>query len=246
MEVSIQGELVEEGDPLVEVDKSSVEEGESASFVVELSGAVQKTVEVSYATSNGTGDAAAAAGTDYTAADVTLTFASKETSKTVAVTTTVDAFNEADETFTVTLTGVTLPDGVSLDADATTARGTIENDDALTATVTANAETVPEGNAAEFTVELDRRHQHRGRHSELHVGGQHGHGRHRLHRTERPADDHEARFERHDRDRHQGRRCPGSRRDAVRHSDRRDYRHRDRDPRHSENGDHHHRGERRL
>ena len=78
---------MEEGDPPVTVDKSSVEEGESASFVVELSGAVQETVEVSYATSDGTGNGAAAAGTDYTAADVTLTFASKETSKTVAVTT---------------------------------------------------------------------------------------------------------------------------------------------------------------
>ena len=65
------------------VDKSSVEEGESASFVVALSGPVEKTVEVSYATSDGTGNGAAAAGTDYTAADVTLTFASKETSKTV-------------------------------------------------------------------------------------------------------------------------------------------------------------------
>ena len=108
---------------------------------------------MSYATSNGTGNDAAAAGTDYTAADVTLTFASEETSKTVAVTTTVDAFNEADETFTVTLTGVTLPEGVSLDADPT-AKGTIENDDGLTATVKANAVNVPEGNAAEFTVEL--------------------------------------------------------------------------------------------
>ena len=154
VEVSVTGLTVEEGDPPVTVDKSSVEEGEPASFVVELSGPVEKTVEVSYATSDGSGSDAATAGTDYTAADVTLTFASNETSKTVAVTTTVDAFNEADETFTVTLTGVTLPDGVSLDADATTARGTIENDDALTATVTANAETVPEGNAAEFTVEL--------------------------------------------------------------------------------------------
>ena len=154
VQVSVTRLTVEEGDPPVTVDKSSVEEGESASFVVELSGAVQETVEVSYATSDGTGNDAAAAGTDYTAADVTLTFASEETSKTVAVTTTVDAFNEADETFTVTLTGVTLPEGVSLDADATTATGTIENDDGLTATVTANAETVLEENDAEFTVEL--------------------------------------------------------------------------------------------
>ena len=154
VQVSVTGLTVKEGDPPVTVDKSSVKEGESASFVVALSGAVQETVEVSYATSAGSGSDAATAGTDYTAADVTLTFASKETSKTVAVTTTVDAFNEADETFTVILAGVTLPEGVSLDEDAT-APGTIENDDGLTATVTANAESVPEGNAAEFTVELD-------------------------------------------------------------------------------------------
>ena len=154
VQVSVTGLTVEEGDPPVMVDKSSVEEGEPASFVVELSGAVQETVEVSYATSAGSGSDAATAGTDYTAADVTLTFASKETSKTVAVTTTVDAFNEADETFTVTLTGVTLPDGVDLKEDATTATGTIENDDGLTATVKANADTVPEENDAEFTVEL--------------------------------------------------------------------------------------------
>ena len=152
VEVSVTGLTVEEGDPPVTVDKSSVEEGEPASFVVELSGPVEKTVEVSYATSDGSRSDAATAGTDYTAADVTLTFASKETSKTVAVATTEDLFNEADETFTLTLTGVTLPDGVSL--DATTAAGTIENDDGLTATVKANAENVPEGNNAEFTVEL--------------------------------------------------------------------------------------------
>ena len=154
VEVSVTGLTVEEGDPPVTVDKSSVEEGEPASFVVELSGPVEKTVEVSYATSDGSGSDAATAGTDYTAADVTLTFASKETSKTVAVTTTVDTDNEADETFTVTLTGVTLPDGVSLDEDAKTATGTIENDDGLTATVKANAQNVPEDNDAEFTVEL--------------------------------------------------------------------------------------------
>ena len=153
VQVSVTGLEVAEGEPPETVDKSSVEEGDPASFVVELSGAVQKTVEVSYATSDGTGSAATA-GTDYTAADVTLTFASKETSKTVAVTTIVDTENEANETFTVTLKGVTLPEGVSLDASATTATGTIENDDALTAKVTANAETVPEGNAAEFTVVL--------------------------------------------------------------------------------------------
>ena len=46
-------------------DKSTVEEGEAASFVVELSGAVASAVEVAYATSNGTGAGHAVAGTDY-------------------------------------------------------------------------------------------------------------------------------------------------------------------------------------
>ena len=60
----------------------------------------------------------------------------------------------------MTLTGVTLPDatlpdeGVSLDADAKTATGTIENDDALKATVKRVADSVPEGDPAEFAVEL--------------------------------------------------------------------------------------------
>ena len=244
VQVSVTGLTVEEGEPPVTVDKSSVEEGESASFVVALSGAVQETVEVSYATSAGSGSDAATAGTDYTAADVTLTFASKETSKTVAVTTTVDAFNEADETFTVT------PDGCDSAGRGKPGRGRHHrhgNDrERRRVDGEGNGERGERSGRQRGGVHgrADRRHQHRGRHSELHVGGQHGHGRHRLHRTERPADDHEARFERHDRDRHQGRRCPGSRRDAVRHSDRRDYGHRDRDPRHSENGDHHHRGER--
>ena len=151
---SVKAAMVEEGDPPVQVNKSSVEEGDPASFVIELSGAVEKTVEVSYATSDGTGNDAAAAGTDYTAADATLIFSSKETSKTVTVTTTEDTLNEADETFTVTITGVTLPDGVTRDGSKSTATGTIEDDDALTATVTAKAENVPEGNAAEFIVEL--------------------------------------------------------------------------------------------
>ena len=153
--MSVTGLTVEEGDPPVEVDKSSVEEGEAASFVVALSGPVEKTVEVSYATSDGSGSDAATEGTDYTAADdVTLAFSSGEISKTVTVATTEDTDNEADETFTVTLTGVTQLDGLILDADATTATGTIENDDGLTATVTANADTVLEENDAEFTVEL--------------------------------------------------------------------------------------------
>ena len=241
VQVSVTGLEVAEGEPRETVDKSSVEEGDPASFVVALSGPVQKTVEVSYATSDGTGSAATA-GTDYTAADdLTLTFSSQETSKTVEVATTEDALNEDNETFTVTLTSVTLPDGVSLAANATTATGTIKNDDALTAKVTANAENVPGRQCGGIHGRADRRHQHRGRGGDLYLG-EHGHGRHRLHQAERPADDHEARFERHHRDCHPDRRCPGPRRDAVGHADRREDGHRNGDRRHSGDGDHHHRG----
>ena len=170
VQVSVTGLTVNEGDPPVTVDKSSVEEGEPASFVVELSGAVQKTVEVSYATSDGTGNAAAAAGTDYTAADVTLTFASKETSKTVAVTTTEDTDNEADETFTVTLTGVTLPDGVSLDASGKTATG---NDRERRRAHGDSEGECRERNGRQrggIHGRAERRHQHRGRGGDLYLG----------------------------------------------------------------------------
>ena len=61
-----------------------------------------------------------------------------------------DALAEDDETFTVTLTGASLPAGVSLGTAAATA--TITDDDALTVSVTAGASTVVEGNAATFTV----------------------------------------------------------------------------------------------
>ena len=151
---SVKAAMVLEGDSPESVDKSTVEEGETASFVVVLSGKVAKVVELPYTTTDDTGDGAAIADTDYTTASATLTFSPEETSKTVAVATTEDALNEDNETFTVTLTSVTLPDGVSLDADATTATGTIENDDGLTATVKRVADNVPEGAPAEFAVEL--------------------------------------------------------------------------------------------
>ena len=120
-------------------------------FVVELSGEVSSDVKVSYATSNGTAEAGT--GKDYTAvAATTLTFTGGQTSKTVTVATLEDELNEADETFTVTLTGVALPDGVSLDADGDEATGTILDDDALTVSVAGPATNVEEGETARFTV----------------------------------------------------------------------------------------------
>ena len=137
----------------VSVEDAAASEGEPVQFEVELSGAVSSEVVVSYATSDGTGANPAAAGTDYTAVTATeLTFTAGDTVRTVAVATTADELNEADETFTVSLSGVTLPDGVSLNADKDEATGTIEDDDGLTVSVAGPAVNVEEGQTATFTV----------------------------------------------------------------------------------------------
>jgi hypothetical protein len=89
-------------------------------FTVRLSAPSTQAVTVSYSTANGT----ATAGSDYTAATGTLTFAPGETSKTIGVSVLGDTVVEADETFSVQLGSA---------AGATIARatavGTIVNDD---------------------------------------------------------------------------------------------------------------------
>ena len=135
----------------VEDEDAQADEGEPVPFVVKLSGEVSSEVQVSYATSHDTAGSA-----DYTAVPATtLTFTAGQTEKTVTVTTTEDALNEANETFTVTLTkpgGVTWPDGVSLSEDKDEATGRIEDDDALTVSVAGPAANVEEGQTATFTV----------------------------------------------------------------------------------------------
>ena len=137
-------------------DKSTVEEGEAASFVVELSGAVVSEVAVSYATSNATAEAGtneAGDNKDYRAANGVLTFTSDGAlAKTIAVATTDDDLNEATENFNVTLTAANLPDQVSI--GTATAKGTITDNDALTAAVTPVETSVDEGKTAEFAVTL--------------------------------------------------------------------------------------------
>ena len=130
----------------------AVTEGSSATFTVSLSGAVSVPVTVNWATSDGT----AASGDDYTAVTAgTVTFPADSTdAQTLTVTTLGDALAEDEETFTVTLTAPQsgLPSGVSL--GAATATGRIADDNALTVTITRDAETVAEGSDATFTVAL--------------------------------------------------------------------------------------------
>jgi len=107
----------------VSANNTSAVEGSPLSFMVNKVGGASSSFTINYATSNGT----ATAGSDYTAASGTLTFAAGEMSKTVSVATTSDTTVEPDETVTFTLSspsgGATL-----LDAQAT---GTIVNDDGV-------------------------------------------------------------------------------------------------------------------
>ena len=135
----------------VAADAATVAEGTAAQFTVTLSGAVGSDVALGWSTADGT----ATAGEDYTAvASGTVTVTAGTTSATFAVTTLADLLAEGNEMFTVTLvaSGVMLPAGVSL--GTATATGTIEDDDPIEASVAADAGTVTEGMAAEFTVTL--------------------------------------------------------------------------------------------
>jgi chitinase len=73
----------------------------NVTFTVTLSAASDAPVSVAYATADGS----ATAGSDYVAASGTLTFAAGETSKTVTVAVKGDRVGEADEYFSVSLTG---------------------------------------------------------------------------------------------------------------------------------------------
>ena len=136
-------------------DKSVVAEGQSAMFVVELSGEVSSEVQVSYETSDDTGANAAVAGEDYTAVSATtLTFAAGDTAKTVEVATLEDDLDEPDETFTLKINA---PDpavlGVSL-GTSSSATGTIVDTDALEVSITEHTANVSEGETATLTVSL--------------------------------------------------------------------------------------------
>src|SRR4030095_16948008 len=140
--------------PALSVADATVSEGNSGAkdlaFTLSLSAAATGPITVAYATSNGT----ATAGSDYTAASGTLTFAAGETSKVVHVQVTGDTAVEANETLTLTLSapsGATIADGSAV--------GTITNDDTAPLPTLAVADaTVSEGNSGAkdlaFTVSL--------------------------------------------------------------------------------------------
>jgi hypothetical protein len=104
------GTIVDDDMPGLKVSDAQVNEGSVLSFTVTLDIASSKPVIVSYSTADGK----ATAGSDYTAANSTLTFAAGEISKSVTVTTTEDSVVEADETPFLRLSranGATMMDG---------------------------------------------------------------------------------------------------------------------------------------
>jgi hypothetical protein len=105
------------GERLVEDDTESL----PVVFTVKLSSASTTPISVNYSTADGT----AVAGSDYQATQGTLTFNPGETSKTVSVNVNGDTDFEADETFTLNLSGAT---GAELVGNQATA--TIVNNDA--------------------------------------------------------------------------------------------------------------------
>ncbi|MBB6328997.1 gliding motility-associated-like protein [Algoriphagus iocasae] len=117
----------------ISINDPSVTEGNSGSgdltFTVSLSQpAPAGGATVDYATSNGL----AIAGSDYTAASGTLSFAAGESSKTVNVGISGDEVVEPDETFTLTLSN---PTGINVAIGDGSSTGTILNDDSASLTI---------------------------------------------------------------------------------------------------------------
>ncbi|ELP52235.1 hemolysin-type calcium-binding repeat family protein [Microcystis aeruginosa TAIHU98] len=107
---------------------------QNAPYTVTLSQASNQTVSVNYATANGT----ATAGSDYTDTIGTLTFAPNVTSQVINIPILNDSLNEADETFTLTLSSPTNAALGTQTAATTTITDTLTA--AVTTTLPANVE----------------------------------------------------------------------------------------------------------
>ena len=153
---------VEDNDPptVAISDASASEDAGTMQFTVSVPAAYGR-LTVDWETSDGSGDDAATAGSDYEAASGQVVFNDGETERTISVNITDDSDEEGNETFTLTLKN---PVGLLLPADAT-ATGTILDDDVFTSgptvgelppdaevTITAAESSVEEGEDASFTI----------------------------------------------------------------------------------------------
>ena len=138
---SIRTILDDDPQPSVQLASASLSVSEGAgstTMAINLSAASGRTVMVTYATSDGT----AGAGSDYTTASGTLTFAPGQTSKSFNISIADDSLAEQDETLHIALSG---PTNASLGATAS-AMLTISDNDVARPTVSISAS---DGGAAE-------------------------------------------------------------------------------------------------
>ena len=126
-------------------DASGSESVGNMDFAVTLSGMSGLPVMVDWATASGT----AKAGEDYENADGTLTIAAGDTAGTVSIAIVADNVHEAEETFSVNLSGAMY----SMLADAS-ATGTITDDDAAPTLAIADAGAHESDGAIHFTISL--------------------------------------------------------------------------------------------
>ncbi|MGZ4597576.1 MAG: Calx-beta domain-containing protein, partial [Actinomycetes bacterium] len=143
---SAVGTITDTDQPALSVEDVTVTEGETATFVVDLSKPAGQAVTFHYATSNGT----AVAPGDYTASSGTKTIAAGASSTTVTVPTTEDHLNEATETFLLNVSDVT--NAVVADGQA---KATILDDDAAPSMSIGDTHAT-EGSPEVFTVTLSR------------------------------------------------------------------------------------------
>ena len=131
---------------LAAADAAGVESDGVLRFEVSLSLASSDAVTVEYATADGT----AGAGTDYTAASGTVTFAAGTAgTQTIEVTVTDDEVDEALEAFTLELSNA-----MNAQVGDASAKGSIEDDDERAVSLSEERVTVPEGGSASYTVVL--------------------------------------------------------------------------------------------
>ncbi|HET8774619.1 MAG TPA: Calx-beta domain-containing protein, partial [Thermoanaerobaculia bacterium] len=129
----------------VAVDESLSE----ATFLITFSQSPGSAGSFRYATANGT----ATAGSDYTGASGTIAFGPDDTQKEVRVPLLEDTNVEADETFTLKLSGLSAPTGIYLHKDVATA--TIRDNDTAGAPVITLSATPPlEGNSGSRSMPL--------------------------------------------------------------------------------------------
>jgi hypothetical protein len=141
------GTITDDDRPTITASNASIAEGDSGTtslvFPLTLSNPSMQAVTVNYSTANGT----ATAGSDFTAASGSATFAPGQTTQTITVSVTGETDLEPDETFTVNLS---LPAGTNATLGTTSVTETILNDDYAPVASAGPDQTADEGSLVSF------------------------------------------------------------------------------------------------